>query len=192
MPRMNTFPRCFWLALAVLAALTPVNAPAKELWQMDGTQYEEPAGATLGGVFSPTDDIYGGNLSWGMWLKNTPVFGDYFLTLFQNGIEDAFYTGGGLTLRIMPHCQFAPFIGGGGSYNFSASGSSDTVEPAEPGEPVLTDRGASYGAGHAEVGLRVSIPNRLQLLEILGRYTWSALDGDRDYAWVGLSIGTGF
>ena len=54
----------------------------------------------------------------------------------------------------------------------------------------LDDRGDSYWAGHAEAGFRYWMNNRVQLIELSVRYTWSSLDGDRDYWLAAISTGT--
>ena len=146
----------------------------------DREDYEEEACGTFAFLFNTEDEVYGIGFGSGTWIKDSPVFGDYFISLFSNGIEDAFYTGLGMTIRIMPHWSVAPFVGGGGSYNFSWA--SDTDDDEE-----LEDRGASYWAGHAEAGVRVWTGGRLGLIELLGRYTWSSLEGERDYWLIGLS-----
>jgi hypothetical protein len=152
----------------------------------DPSVYEEPAGANWAVLMNPADSFYGLTTGWGLWLRNTPVFADYRLDLFNNGIEDAFYGGFGLTLRLMPHWRVAPFAGGGGSYNWT--GSRRDVEPVSAGEPP--DRGQSYGAGYVDVGVRVQVPFYLRFIELSGRYTWPSLEApDRDY-WL-IAIGTG-
>ena len=52
--------------------------------------------------------------------------------------------------------------------------------------------GKSYWGGHAEAGVRFWIPPPVQLLEVYGRYTWTSLQGERDYWLVGISTGVGF
>lgn len=174
------------LILAALGAWhAPVSADIMDL-DWDGEQYEEPAGSSFAVILNPSDNVYGAHFGRGLWLKNTPVFGDYFVALFSNGKEDAFYGGMGLTLRLMPHWRVAPFVGAGGSYNWSSKDQSAAQQPAD--QPP--DRGASYAAGHVETGVRFWMTNRARLLEIMGRYTWTALDGDRDYWLVGLGTGT--
>jgi hypothetical protein len=155
---------------------------------------EEAAGASGGFLANPADKIYGVSVGYGVWIRETPVFGDYFVNLFSNGIEDSWYSGLGMTIRLMPHWRFAPFAGGGASYNYSLSGRSQVEEPsATTATGRETDlRGDSYWGGHAEAGLRIWIPNRIRLLEIMGRYTWSSSRvADPDYWLVGLSLGAG-
>jgi hypothetical protein len=88
-----------------------------------------------------------------------------------------------MTFRLMPHSRVAPFVGAGGSYNLSLR-QTDTDEPGG-----LESRGNTYWGGHVEAGIRVWLRSPWRLLEIMGRYTWSSLDGDRDYWLVGISTG---
>ncbi|MFC1498149.1 hypothetical protein ACFLS1_06735 [Verrucomicrobiota bacterium] len=147
---------------------------------------EESAGGSFTFLLNPEDDIYGMSWNSGSWLKNTPVFGDYSMRLLSNKIEDSFYSGLGLTIRLMPHQRFAPFIGVGGSYNYSASS-----ESSDDDDDELEDRGASYWGGHVEAGFRVWLRNRMRLFEIMGRYTWSSLGDDHEYWLVGIGTGLG-
>lgn len=149
--------------------------------------YEEPAGSSFSLFFNSEDDIYGIGMCDGTWLKNTPVFGNYQLSLFSNGIEDSWYSGIEMTFRLMPRWRFAPFAGAGGSYNYSFKRREHNVFLYE--ENTVNDRGDSYWGGHVEAGFRFWMKNRVQLLEFSGRYTWSSLTGERDY-WL-VVIGTG-
>jgi hypothetical protein len=154
--------------------------------------YEEEAGASFALYLNPEDGIYGMSFGEGTWLKGAPVFGDYFLAAFKNDIEDAVYSGVGLTIRLMPRWKLAPFLGGGGSYNYSLSDNDeddDLLQDEDPDE--LPDRGESYWGGHAEGGFRLWTEGKLQLFELMFRQTWSSLDGERDYWLVGISTGAG-
>jgi hypothetical protein len=183
-----------------LGLLLAAAAARGDLWQhdeFDREEAEESAGSSFQFFLNPNDDIYGISFGDGTWIKGTPVFGDLFLSLFQNGIEDTWYSSIGMTIRLMPHWTVAPFVGGGGSYNYSLSNRSTNapppVVPPADGQLVPVDRGESYWAGHAEAGVRVWMANRVRLLEIMGRYTWTSFEGDgRDYWMVGVSTGTGF
>ncbi len=160
----------------------------------DPDPYEESAGASFALHLNPDDQIYGIAVGSGTWITGTPVFGDYFVSLFSNEIENSMYSGVGMTLRIMPHWRVAPFVGGGGSYNYSlsqGSATNSTASVATADEDDLPDRGTSYWAGHAEAGVRVWFCNRLQLLELMLRYTSTSHDGDRDYWLIGISTGAG-
>lgn len=184
--------------LMVLLLATPLlgrPAAAQRLWDddFDREDYEEPAGASFAFLLNPVDDIYGISIGSGTWLAGTPVFGDYFVRLFYNGLEEATYSSLGMTLRIMPHWRTAPFVGAGGSYNYSftrAEANSRDATFVVQGEDANI-AGDSYWGGHVEAGLRIRFASRLQLLEFMGRYTWSSNSGDRDYWLVGISTGVG-
>ncbi len=151
-------------------------------------RYEEPGDHSVAVLLNPEDSIYGLSLGQGTWLTGTPVFGDYFMRIFSNGIEDAWYSGLGMTLRIMPRWRMAPFAGVGGSYNYSLSQPQPTV-----GEREWEDQGRSYWGGHAEVGIRITLDHPIGLLELFGRHTWTSFsESDRDYWLLGLSTGTGY
>jgi hypothetical protein len=181
---------CLWIALLPFAGLA---------WEAE--DIEEPAGATCGFLLNVEDDIYGLRFGDGTWIKHTPIFGDYFMRIMHSDLEDAWYSGIGMTIRIMPHWKFAPFIGAGGSYNYSLSGEDEEEEATgfvDPNEPApeedddeLPEQGENYWGGHAEAGIRIRIDNRVGLLELFGRYTCSALDGDHDYWLVGISTRPG-
>lgn len=151
--------------------------------------YEEPAGSTSCIFLNPADGIYGLSVGDGTWIRNTPVFGDYTVSLFSNDIEDSWYTGAGMTFRIMPHWKAAPFAGIGASYNYSFKRRKEN--PLFYEENALNDRGDSYWGSHAEAGIRIWTEKKIRLLEICIRYTWSSLDGERDYWQVGISTGAG-
>ncbi len=153
-----------------------------------GEDYEEPAGASFQLLANPEDDIYGIAFGDGTWLKNTPVFGDFALSLFSNDIEDSFYSAISMTIRLMPHWHLAPFVGGGGSYNYSWSQPSNDDEDTLD-EKKYEDEGDSYWGYHTEAGLRLRRPGGAILLEIMGRYVWTTLEEDRNYWLAGISIG---
>jgi hypothetical protein len=179
-----------WSGAAVVVALLSIATPSRAF---DPEPYEEPAGGSFAFLLNPDDQVYGISGGSGTWLRGTPIFGDYFISLFSNEIENAVYSGVGMTIRIMPHWQIAPFIGGGGSYNYSFSHGSTTDSSVTT--TVTTDewpdRGDSYWAAHAEAGVRVWFSNRLQLFEIMVRKNSTSLEGDRDYWLVGISTGVG-
>ena len=177
--------------MAVALALALTLACRALAWDPDTD--EEEAGGSFGVQFNPQDEIYGIGFGAGAWIRDTPVFGDFFLTLFQNGIEDANYSGIGMTIRLMPHSKAAPFLGIGGSYNYSFSDESDdpaASEEAAAEEGGLLNRGESYWAWHGEAGLRVWTGGALGLVEVSGRYVMNTLEGgNRDYWLAGISIG---
>jgi hypothetical protein len=168
--------------IQVAAGLLLLSALASAA--LDPEDYEEPAGPGAGFQLNPADEIYGLSVGYGIWLKETPVFADYFGGAFWNGIEDGWYGGLGVTFRLMPHGRIAPFVGVGGSYNLGLS-STASVTPEED----LPDRGQSYWSGHAESGIRFWLPWRYRFLELTGRYTVSSLEGDRDYWLAGIGMG---
>ncbi|NQU39703.1 MAG: hypothetical protein HQ523_07100 [Lentisphaerae bacterium] len=184
------------LLRAILTTLLLCGAAgAQRLWDddFDHEAYEEPAGATFAFLVGPSDDIYGISVGSGTWLADTPVFGDYFVSLFYNGLEEASYSSVGMTIRLLPHWRVAPFVGGGGSYNYSFNSVEDESADATfvvQGEEYST-LGESYWGGHVEAGVRVTFGSRRQLLEVMGRYTWSSNEGDLDYWLVGVSTGVG-
>jgi len=191
MRRFSCFFSCLFLLCAVPAAKARLWGDWGE-WEDEWRRedYEEAAGGSFSFLLNPQDGIYGIGFGDGTWLKGAPVFGDYFLTAFRNDIEDAVYSNVGLTIRLMPRWTFAPFVGAGGSYNFSLSNKSeDDFEPQDPDE--LPDRGESYWGGHVEGGFRLWTGGKLQLFELMYRQTWSSLDGERNYWLVGISTGVG-
>ena len=180
-------------AVAVLVCILG-DATRAVAGSFESDDYEEPAGASFAFLLNPDDQIYGIGGGSGLWLRGTPVFGDYFVSLFSSEIENAMYSGVGMTLRLMPHWRVAPFIGGGGSFNYSLSQGSTTnnvTSPTSTEDEAWPDRGTSYWAGHAEAGVRMWFNNRLQLLEFMLRYTATSHEGDRDYWLIGISTGTG-
>jgi len=149
--------------------------------------YEEPAGASVKLLLNPADGIYGMTTGEGTWLKGTPVFGDYEVSIFSNDIEESWYSGIGMTIRIMPHWRFAPFIGGGGSYNYSFSRREENLIFDQ--ETPYANIGDSYWGGHSEAGFRFWTEDRSKHFEIAGRYIWTSLD--REYWLVTISTGIG-
>ena len=169
----------FVIALAIAAPIA-----AKEF---DVTAIEESAGGSGLFLLNPEDGIYGISMNRGTYIKNTPIFGDYFSTIMKNDKEDTTYAGLGMTIRIMPHWKFAPFFGIGASYNYSIGYDVDEPQFNDDGSPAPEDRGATYWGGHGEIGVRFEIPNKRRFIEILGRYNATDLDGDdRDYWYAGI------
>jgi len=174
------------LQTALVAAWLPVAAVAG--WDFDREAYEEPDVATFAVLLNPDAAIYGIGFGHGTWLRGTPIIGDYFVRIFHSGIEDAWYSGLGMTLRVMPRAAVAPFVGTGGSYNYSLS------QPERSAEGLAwRDQGRSYWGGHVESGLRVRLNHPVGLLEVFGRYTWTSFsESERDYWLVGISTGAGY
>jgi len=166
-------------------------------WDLDGRLYEEPAGPSCAFLASSDGDIYGMSFGEGTWIRGTPIFGDFALSLFQNGKEDALFAGISMTVRIMPHWRLAPFVGGGGSFNYAlssarASGSSASI-PAE----VIVENATSgsvdaYWGGHVECGARLWFDSGINLIEAFGRYTWSSVGEESNYLLIGISTGLGW
>ena len=178
-----------WRMMFLMVLLTaPVMAVDWENFNRE--DYEEEAGSSFSIFAGPDREVYGAYWGFGTWLKHTPVFGDYNFSLFNHGEEHAFYTGVGLTIRIMPHWKVAPFVGGGGSYNYSFKDRYPDPSGTNPDEPE--DRGDSYWGWHAEGGIRFWFENRIQLFELMGRYVRTSLDGDRDYVMFAIGTGAGF
>ncbi len=149
--------------------------------------YEETAGSSVSILFNTEDNIYGMSTGEGTWLKGTPIFGNYAISLVSNEAEDAWYSGVGMTLRIMPHWRFTPFVGAGGSYNYSFSRREENVLFYE--ENTESDLGDSYWGGHAEAGFRLWTAEHRKMYEISAQYIWTSLD--REYWLVGISTGIG-
>lgn len=150
--------------------------------------YEESAGSSFSFLMNPDAGIYGVSMGSGTWLKNAPIFGDYFIRYLVSDIEDATYTGAGLTLRLMPRWALAPFIGAGGSYNYRLSVLSAYQEESS----TLKYMGDSYWGGHVECGFRLWMVNKVQLLEFMGRYTVSSSGDGHEYWLASIATGTGF
>jgi hypothetical protein len=175
---MNRFFRPFASAVVALAwvAVSQASFPEDEA-------KEEPAGGSCMAWMNPAESVYGFSVGFGMWVRNTPVFGDYFLRLTSSQLEDAWYLGGGLTIRALPHGRVAPFVGAGASYDRSLTGASGD-------EDDLDDRGKSYWGGHVESGVRVWTGGRYRLVEVLLRHTWSSLGEDHNHWLLGIGMGT--
>lgn len=179
-----------WI-MAVCLMMLAGTAPAAGFdddREFNREDYEEEAGDTFMFMLNPEQGVYG--ISWGdgRWLKGTPVFGDFAISLFSNDIEESLFSGVGMTFRIMPHWRVAPFVGAGGGYNYAISswGDDDVT-----GDSTREDH--SYWGGHVESGIRFWFRNRTGIFELMGRYTWSSREGDeRDYWLVGISTAPGW
>lgn len=172
-------------ALAVVFCLAMKAVP---LQAYNVADYEEDAGISFAGFRSTDGDVYGAGFESGVWLKGTPVFGELFGYWKWNDKQAGHYYSVGMTLRLMPRTVFAPFVGGGGSYNgLTADRSRDTAfEPARP-----PDR--SYWQAHAEAGLRVYYgTQRLQFIEAGYRAHRTETGGDFNYDWIFLELGQAF
>lgn len=174
-----------WYSLAALLlplALTECSAGFASGY--DVRDYEEPAGLSFGFDFNPADDIYGLHAGNGTRIPETWLVGEYFFSLFSNGIEEGFYGGFGLSLRLMPRRRVAPFIGGGGSYNQILSRSNDTATP-------LNELAESYFDGMAETGVRFN--GTRYFYEAQVSYHWSSSDKENaDYPLARIGMGIHF
>lgn len=121
--------------------------------RFDPAEYEEFGGTAFLVFGAPEQDLYGVGFSFASWLKGFPVLGDYQLRSFYHGRERAYYSGAGMTLRLMPRRPaIAPYLGAGGNYNHGLSDQDGVVENAE------TSRGQSYWNAHVEAGVRWQPP----------------------------------
>ena len=172
------------IALALLLSL-PCRASIFDD-DFDRDDHEEPAGSGFTLLLGPADGVYGFAFGQATRLKGTPITGDYFILGLSNEIEDAAYSGVGMTFRLMPSWTWSPFIGAGGGYNLSLS---ETGEESEDPDTV-PHRGESYWAAHVEAGIRLTRSRGpYTLYEILLRYTRHPRDRDRDYTVIGITIG---
>jgi hypothetical protein len=182
------------LLTGALLAMSSSCLLAGNIWNDDYKRedHEEEAGSSFMVQFNPVNGAYGVCFGSGTWLRDTPVFGDYGLDVLHNGIGKEWYAGVSMTIRLMPHWAAAPFLGFGGSYHYSSTHNNTNTPTASVSEEP-SDRGGSYWAGHVETGIRFWFPNRVRLLELMGRYVWTDLSGnDRDYWLAGIATGTGF
>jgi len=181
---MKTIVRGYAFML-VLAVVGVSSGWGMDLLDFEGEDYEVPAGALAFAELNPIESVYGLGYGDQTWLKETPVLGEYFLTLFYNDLESMLYLGLGLSLRIQPHWRVAPFIGGGGSFNLALGGSS--TEPATD----EAESGESYGAGHVEAGVQWEAGGRMY--ELLARWVTTSSDvPDSDYGLIRLGYGLRF
>lgn len=163
-------------------------ARASDLLDFEGEDYETPAGALAFFECNPADSVYGLGFADQTWLKNAPILGDFFFTLFYNDLEEMTYLGFGLSLRLMPHWRVAPFVGGGGSLNLALADAKSNTEADETEE---ADPGASYGAGHVEAGVQWAQTEGV--IEILARWVASSSElPESDYGLIRLGYGLRF
>ncbi len=173
-----------WLIVLLLLPVVTAETRGASRWSdFDPADYEEDGGSGFTVFSRPGDGVYGFGFGSGLWLKNTPVFGDYLIRLYRHRGERAYYSGIGMTLRLMPRWTVAPYIGGGGNYNYSLSRSGRAADETERAA------GGSYWSGHVETGLRIWMPRRLQFIDAAVRRAWNA--GPDDYTLVFVGFGTG-
>ena len=128
--------------------------------------------------------IYGICFEDATWLANTPVIGQFFLNTLRHDEIDATFAGIGMIFRIMPHWQIAPYAGGGASYN-QYFGETDEKQGDVPEDEKIE----STWAGHAEAGLRIWFPGKIQFIELYGRQSWSAVETVGNYWTAGFGYG---
>ena len=178
---MTTTAGACWRLVGVWLAMLCVGAIGA---YADGTapaaNAPQPASHEVNLTFccNPQDGFYGGGSGWGAWMKDSPLYGDYFLSVFHNGLEHSMYAGCGATVRLMPHWFVAPFVGAGGSFNTALGKKNDLIAG-------LRDY---YCGGHVESGLRVALPQTRYSCLVSGRYTWSTAGRDQDYWLIGLTV----
>jgi hypothetical protein len=181
------------LLISLLMGVVILGGSVLPGWGMDlldfnGEDYEVPAGALAFFECNPVDSIYGLGFAEQTWLKNSPLLGDIFFTLFYNDLEEMVYGGVGMSLRLMPHWRVAPFVGVGGSANLALAGSDTDGTAPENEEP---EPGLSYWAGHVETG--VQWERRDGVIEILARFvTTSSEIPESDYGLIRLGYGLRF
>lgn len=180
---------CSVILLPALLVFSTIVGPATGF---DREDHEVAAGSSFSVLLNPTDKVYGVAFETATRLKGTPVVGNYFVSMFQNSIEDSLYSGLGMTIRLLPEWRFQPIIGGGGSFNYcwsAAGGGSEIVGIPSQVMSDVPDR-ESYFAAHVEAGIRVRITPQMRFVEVTGRYTWNLSDDGSDY-WL-LVLSTGF
>ena len=124
------------------------EAMARE--RFDPADYEEFGGTAFLVFGAPEQDLYGVGFSIGTWLKGFPILGDYQLCGFYNGEERTYFSGIGMTLRLMPRwAAIAPYVGAGGNYNHAWTDDPDPQDDAD------NDGAGSYWNAHAEAGIRL-------------------------------------
>ena len=146
--------------------------------------YEEAAGMSFSIYGNPHDSIYGIGFEDGTWLTGTPILGVFFVNTLRHDDLDATFGGAGMIFRIMPHWQFAPYAGGGASYNQLFSSNSKEQDKLPEDERI-----ESTWAGHAEAGLRMCLPGGIHFFELYGRQTWSAAEAVGNYWTAGFAYG---
>ncbi|MBA4387897.1 MAG: hypothetical protein C0404_07940, partial [Verrucomicrobia bacterium] len=150
------------LFAAFISAIWIGTAWLQPVAAFDRESMEEEGGDSFAFFGNTQDKIYGISFVKGTWIKDTPIMGNYFLSIYKNGKEESSYSGAGMTIRLMPRWWFSPFAGGGGGYNYSISRKStketqDADAATTKGEPVEPkDRGDSHWAALAEGGFRIA------------------------------------
>lgn len=162
-----------------------------------GSTSEEPAGTSWAALVGPDAGVYGVSFSEGTRLKGTPIFGDLSISFFQNDSAESFFSSIGITIRVMPRWNLAPFVGAGGSFNYAwssarVSGASSSIPAQVIVQEAVRPESRSYWGGHAEAGARLTIESKVRMIEVFGRYTWSSSGLSGNYWLVGVSTGLGW
>lgn len=169
-----------WL-VAVLMLWAPGHAPAYTV-----SEYEEAGGLSIAVVREPDGDVYGGGFESGVWLRGTPIFGEIFGHWLANRLQDGNYYSIGITFRLMPRSNVAPFVGAGGSYN----GLTSERNSVSVFDEDFREADRSYWKGHAEAGLRLWFGSRkVHFLEGSYRQHWTDTGTDFDYGWASIEYG---
>ena len=122
----------------------------------DGRDWEEPAGVTCTALVSPEDGVYGVAFGEGVWLKHTPILGDFSISLFKNDNVGALLSGIGMTIRIMPRWKLAPFVGGVGSFAADSTTRRYPIVVSVAGAPSALGPAASNARNSASILLKAS------------------------------------
>ena len=170
-----------WRAMLAAAVLAFAVCRA---YGYEAADHEEPGGQSISLAYGPAEDVRAFGFGAGTWLRNTPVLGDYAATFFTTGWSEGFWGGVGMTLRVMPHSVYAPFLGVGGSYNHAFGEQQD--KESDDGRSVASE----FWAGHVEGGIKFRIPHVAGFFELALRETWTSADG-RDYLLCVLRMGQG-
>ena len=169
------------------AALTAILALTMACPALAGYRHRDEYTTTSTGLLrlelNPSDEVYGISFGGGRHLPRIPLAYDVFARVLENDVEDAGYVGGGGTLWLIQRKPVAPFLGAGGSYNYS-------LKSRTRDSGGLSSRGDSYWGTHVEAGLRLWPDRSIRVFEVLGRYTWSSEQGDRDYWLFGIGLGS--
>ena len=183
-------PRFIPLALGLLAValILPHDADGESIFgsDYDVNEIEESAGMSLS-IFRSTDgDVYGGGYETGVRIVNTPIMGEIFGHWLSNDIEEGNFYSVGVTLRLMPRWDIAPFAGGGAAYNGLLSDRSDSFASPPP-RPAQ-----SYWSFHVEGGLRLWFGTHRHFIEGTYRQHYSDAGSDFAYGWVAIEYGRQF
>jgi len=181
-------PRFTLLAGGLLPVLLWATLPAATASSLFGSDYdvdkiEESAGMSLA-IFRSTDgEIYGGGYETGVRIVNAPILGEIFGHWLSNDLEEGNFYSVGVTLRLMPRWDVAPFAGFGAAYNGLISDRSDDF--ASP----LPRPAQSYWSGHVEGGLRLWFGVNRHFIEGTYRHHYSDAGRDYAYGWASIEYG---